>query len=206
MPFRKKHGRVDHKGLLVEAGRFLQMDDAWDDLRFPAQAINPAGQASAPDVDTANTGLLLFDDITTEVVAGLAQMPHAWREGSNIVPHVHWAKTTSAAGNVLWQLDYEVVANGDVAALNYPDQLQTSSVVDGTPDDDTANRMLISSFGEIDMTGHEASVLIFWKLSRIGGDAADTYGADALLAELDFHYVIDSLGSDEQFTKTDYTG
>lgn len=35
--------------------------DVWDDLRFPAQGINPAGAADAPTVDTATRpGTLLF--------------------------------------------------------------------------------------------------------------------------------------------------
>ena len=128
-------------------------------------------------------------------------MPHTWKEGSVISPHIHWQKTTSADGDVLWQLDYEVVANGSVAAMDYGSQLQQSSTVAGTPDNDTANEVLISSFGEIDMTGEEISVLIFWKLSRIGGDAADTYAANARLLEFDIHYQKDSAGSMTLFTK-----
>lgn len=175
-------------------------DTAWDDLRFPVQAINPPGQASDPDLE-ATTGMLLFAAAGTELVFGVAQMPHAWNEGTSIYPHVHWSKTTSAGGDVLWQLDYETVNNGDVATLAYSSQLQTVSAVAGTPDNDTANEILISSFGELAMTGKTISSLIIWKLSRIGGDAADTYGADARLFEFDLHFEIDSMGSDDEFVK-----
>ena len=65
----------------------------WDDLKFPATAINPPGQASDPDVE-ATSGLLLFAAAGTELVYALAQMPHHWEEGSDIKPHVHWTKTT----------------------------------------------------------------------------------------------------------------
>jgi hypothetical protein len=171
----------------------------WDDLRFPAQSI-VAG--SAPPSAENDTGFWLFSGSATNRVAGIAQMPHTWKEGTTIVPHVHWQKTTSASGNVLWQLDYEVVANGAVAAMDYGTQLQQTATVTGTPDNDTANECLISSFGEIDMTGEEISVLIFWKLSRIGGDASDTYdAANARLLEFDIHYQKDAAGSVTQFTK-----
>ena len=173
----------------------------WDDLRFPAQAIGRSGAAADPDPDTT-TGLYLFDAASTESLLGVAQMPHSWREGSVISPHVHWQKTTSAGGNVLWRLEYEVVANGGTAALDYGTSVDAVTTVAGTPDSNTANEILISSFGEIDMTGFGISCIIFWKLSRIGGDETDTYAADARLVEFDIHYQVDTFGSDSLFTKT----
>ena len=177
----------------------------WDDLRFPAQAIGRSGAASDPDPDTA-TGLYLFDGTSTESLFGFAQMPHSWLEESEVVPHVHWQKTTSVSptGNVLWQLDYEVVNNGAVAAMDYGTQLQTSTVVDGTPDDGTPQRVLISSFGSVSMRNYNISCLIFWKLSRIGGGAADSYNGDVRLVEFDWHYMVDGRGSLRQFIKTDW--
>ena len=174
-------------------------DPVWDDLRFPVQAINPPGQASDPDVD-ASTGTLLFAANGTELVYGVAQMPHGWLEGSVIKPHIHWAKTTSASGNVLWRLDYELVNNGSIAALDFGTQVDITSTVAGTPDNDTANEVLISSFGEIATTGIEVSGLLFWRLSRIGGDASDTYGADARLFEFDIHYQLVAHGTTLEFT------
>ena len=88
-------------------------DGVWDDLRFPATAINPPGQASDPDVE-ASSGLLLFDSNGTELIYAFVQMPHAWKEGSSISPHVHWQKTTSAAGDVLWRMRYKMAPIGEV--------------------------------------------------------------------------------------------
>ena len=177
----------------------------WDDLRFPAQGINPPGAVSDPDLE-ATSGLWLFAAAGTEILMGVAQLPHAWREGSAIRPHIHWQKTTSAAGNVLWRLEYEVVNNGEVAAMDFGTAVSTTSVADGTPDTNTANKVLISSLGTVDMLGYRVSCLMFWKLSRIGGDAADTYGADARLIEFDIHYELDSLGSEAEYTKRQTRG
>jgi hypothetical protein len=174
---------------------------AWDDLRFPAQGINLPGQPADPDREVA-TSLFLFDSNITETIAGVAQMPHAWKEGSVIAPHVHWQKTTSAAGNVLWRFEYDNIVNpGDVSLLTYANVLDIATPAAGTPDNNTAGENLISSFGDVDMTGREISCLILWRLSRIGGDALDTYGADARLVEFDIHYQIDSDGSDAEFVK-----
>ena len=177
----------------------------WDDLRFPAQGIDIVGPSAPPSRET-DTGLLIFSASAVNTIAGVAQMPHAWLEESTIVPHVHWQKTsaTSPTGNVLWQFDYEVVNNGSVAAMDYGTQLQTSSVVAGTPDDGAANRILISSFGNVSMRNYDISCIIFWKLSRIGNDAADTATMTARLVEFDLHYIVDGRGSQQQFTKTDW--
>lgn len=173
----------------------------WDDLRFPAQGINPPGQASDPVVET-NTGLLLFAGNATNTIAGVAQMPHSWVEGSVVVPHVHWQKTTSQPGDVLWRFEYDNVVNpNEISLLTYANVRNAPATVPGTPDDNTERRNLISSFGEVDMTGKLISCCMLWKLYRIGGDAVDTYGDDARLVEFDIHYQIDQPGSFQQFIK-----
>ena len=148
----------------------------------------------------------MFDGTSTETLFGVAQMPHSWLEESSIVPHVHWQKTAAQSpdGNVLWQLDYEIVNNGAVAAMDYGTQKQTSTVVAGTPDDGTPERLLISSFGAISTRTFKISCLFFWKLSRIGGNGADTYNSDVRLVEFDLHYMVDGLGSQQPFRKQDW--
>jgi len=179
----------------------LGITPVWDDLRFPAQGINPPGVASDPTVE-ANTGLLLFSPTLTNVVAGVAQLPHSWVEGSVVVPHVHWQKTTSEAGGVLWRFSYDNIVNpGEVSLLTYTGLVDALTPVNGTPDDNTANRNLISSFGNLDMTGKRVSCCILWKLARIGDDGTDTYGAPARLVEFDIHYQLDGVGSRQEFIK-----
>ena len=63
-------------------------DTVWDDLRFPANAINPPGAAADP-IRNTSTGMLEFSGSADNVIAGIAQMPHAWRAGTSIRPHLH---------------------------------------------------------------------------------------------------------------------
>jgi len=172
----------------------------WDDLRFPATSINPTGGASDADVDT-NDGTFLFAATGTEVIAVVAQMPHAWKSGTSIYPHVHWAKTTSAAGDVVWQLEYRLYPVGGTGTTTFSVHGSAAAPVSDTPDNDTAEEHLITSFGEFTMATGELSDIIIFRISRLGSDGSDTYGADARLLEFDFHYEIDSLGSSEQFTE-----
>ncbi|KKM75012.1 hypothetical protein LCGC14_1394540 [marine sediment metagenome] len=174
-------------------------DYPWDDLRFPAQGINPPGAASDPDIETS-TGLLLFSGTSTEIVAGAIVIPHTLAVDTLIDFHVHWQKTTSAGGNVLWRIDYEVVNNGDVATMAYGTQIQSTSPIAETPDNDTANEILITDIGDVDMTGKKLACMVLWKLSRIGGDGSDTYNSDARLLEMDIHYQKFSDGSYDEWT------
>jgi hypothetical protein len=168
----------------------------WEDFRYPATAINPPGAASDPDRE-ATTGLLLFDASGTELIYVLAQMPHAWVEGSSIRPHVHWEKTTDAAGTVAWKLEYQKSKIGELRDAAYTSLGEVTTVVAGTPDTNKATKHLITSLGTIDMSDCVASDCLLFKLSRVG--ASDTYGADVRLLEFDVHGELDSLGSENVF-------
>ena len=184
-------------GDLTVTGDFLLTNTYWDDLRFPAAAVNPPGLASDPDFDTVNGGYL-FGSAATELLFLAAQMPHAWKEGTSLHPHVHWQKTTSAGGEVLWRLEYKKAPIGEVMDAAFT-ALDVTSTVSRTPDTDTANLHLISEFSDIAMVGGGLSDMLLIKLSRIGGDGSDTYGADARLLEFDIHFEINSFGSADEF-------
>jgi hypothetical protein len=166
---------------------------AWEDLRFPAQGINPPGAASDPAVDTTDA-CLNFAKAATNIIAGVAQMPHSWADGTYIVPHIHWAPVATGGGNVLWRFGYSIAdRNGVFPAETTIDRTAAAGTV--------AAKHLLTSFGTVDMAGKGVSTIIKWTLSRIGGDAADTLDNVAKLLELDFHYQIDSHGSGQELTK-----
>lgn len=171
------HGAVDQLG--------------WDDLRFPAATINPAGQTGAASLETdADTfpGTLLFSNSADNIVCGVAQLPHEMHFGTDAVlkPHIHWAKTTSASGLVVWDFNYRWIGNvgGDPESWSSTDN-GTASVSDA----DTADRHALTAFTAISLTGKRESAMLAFRLyRRAGTDANDTYGAPARLFELDFHY------------------
>ena len=172
----------------------------WDDLRAPATAINPPGAVADPDIST-DTGLLLFDATATELCFVAMQMPHSWVEGSAIVPHVHWHKTTSAAGTVAWRLRYRYAnANETLSAWSDPITVTVPYVSDA----DTAERHAISSFGELQFEGGRISMMWLFELARVG--SGDTYAADAELLEFDVHYQLaQQPGSGPQWKKYDHS-
>ena len=173
----------------------------WDDLRTPASSINPAGSAAPPTEDTTVApGTLLFSAAGLNVVAMLVQLPHNYKEGTTLYPHVHWTKTTAAAGAVVWQLHYKVAKIGEVMDANFT-TLTASQTTAGTPDTDTAEKHLITAFGTISGDGMQISDMLVCEVSRLGNDGADTYGANARLLEFDIHYQQDEPGSRQEFSK-----
>lgn len=169
--------------------------EAWDDLRFPASGINPAGAVANPEVDTATyPGTLLFSGSGTKLVAGVAQVPHAWVAGSGLRPHIHWSKTTSAAGGVVWEFCFAVADIGET----FPAYSAWEAGVDVVPNSDTAEKHALTRFSEIDMTGKKGSTMVAWQIRRKHDAVGDTYGADSRLWEFDFHYRVFGLGSEAE--------
>lgn len=176
---------------------FIHNTGLWEDLRFPAQAINPPGGDADPGRNSS-TGLLEFDKGKTETIAGVAQMPHSWKSGTNIEPHAHImadAATEPSTGktNVVLRFSYAIMDVGgtwDQATYTNVESVHTiNAFVNSAPVHQLAD------FGEIDMTGYKDSCCILWKVSRLGADGADTYDNDLILLEFDIHYRANTLGS-----------
>jgi len=174
--------------------KFVGDATVWEDMRAPATAINPPGQESDPDWDNTNGGWL-FDADGIEILWIVLQVPHAYKEGSAIYPHVHWQPTSTNGGDVLWRIDYKWT-NIDATDAGSATPLEITPTAGGT-----ALKHQQDSFAAIDGTGKTISSIISVKLSRMGNDDDDTYTGDALLKEFDIHYQIDTVGSRSELVK-----
>ena len=184
--------------VLREYAQAINGQDVWDDLTFPAEGINPAGAPNAASFDTATyPGTLLFSGTVNNHVAGTSQMPHSWREGSTIKPHIHWTKTTADAGGnaVTWEFRWVAADPGDALGAMSSYIAGTLAVGDLT----TSEKHNITTFGDMDMTGFAASAIIVWELRRVG--SSDAYNSNARLLALDFHYQRNTDGSRFEYSK-----
>jgi hypothetical protein len=173
----------------------------WEDLRFPAQGINPAGSAAPPSVDTSTfPGTLLFSHLADNHVAGVAQLPHGWQRGTAVRPHIHWCPVSTESGTVLWQLRYALGDIGEVLGQGNPlgaycDWITgTRAVGSGN----IADTHVLTTFGDITLTSLGESGMILWELRRKASDNADNYGGSARLLELDFHYQTNKSGTKDE--------
>ena len=189
----------------------------WDDLRVAISSTN-RGALRAPtftkftDDGAGSTGIWLyqFDKNTEEEVHFEVQMPHDWKEGTDIHAHVHWCPVANGGvgAKVSWGLEF--------AWKNITDVFGTSQFVFGnTPahsGDLIAKRHYITELrsdgtetgDQIIGTGKTLSSMLMCRFFRdaTGALATDDYDDEAAVLEIDFHYQRDSFGSDQEYTKT----
>lgn len=182
------------------SGTHVEVPPRWDDLRFPAQGINPSGSPAPPSVDNDLSlfpGSLIFAGNQENNIGGIAQLPHAWVEGSEVHPHIHWHKTANDASNLAvgWQFQYRISNPGGTWTAWSGWQNHTLAIGSNT----LTNTHALSEFPVIDMTGYTVSAIIAWQVRRTGD--TDAYNGTTRLFELDFHHQVDTLGSTSEYIK-----
>lgn len=170
----------------------------YDDFSFPVSNLRVNWVTSKPDYDQ-NEIEYLFASNTTETVVGAQITKHSFKsggEGNMWFPHIHWGQAT--AGVVKWQLEYKIWCANTTEPGSYTVITTTDSEFPYT----SGVLHQVSSFTPIDLSIIDTTVCIVKvKVSRLGGDAEDTYPADARFQSFDFHVLIDQLGSRQEFIK-----
>lgn len=174
----------------------------WDDLRVSMTNVKLAA-ANQPtwslfkDNGAGSGGVYAYSfsaSVMNEVFFEV-QMPHGWKEGTAISPHLHWAPATTNTGDALWRLEYtKVTINGTFGNTTIINGLDAG---DGT----AFKHQLNAVFPDIDMTGDLISTVLLCRLFRDAGDGTDTFTGAGFALSFDFHYQQDAFGSDTIATK-----
>jgi hypothetical protein len=169
----------------------------WDDLRCPVSALAPGATPADPIVYGPSGAVRIrgFNGAgTTESMDFTAQLPHSYKEGTNLEPRIHWCPSTNDAGNVIWHLDYYWLnLNGTIPALT---QVDTGAVAAGG----VAWKHLVAELPVISGAGKLISSMLMCRIWR-DPTGLDTYPEDAGLLEVDFHFQQDAAGSRQEFVK-----
>lgn len=169
----------------------------WDDLRFPASGINPTGAADAPAIDIVEAnfpGSLLFSGTIDNIVGISAQMPHAWKIGTVIRPHIHWSMPTGTADAVTWELYYRKCGNVGETAGAWVGPI-AGTLAAGSPE--VTNQHCLTHFGDIAMVGSLESAMLSFRLYRRG--STDAASGQARLLEFDIHYQRNKHGTTAEY-------
>jgi hypothetical protein len=181
-----------HPGILHMTGDAT----VWDDLRISGASSRLGATAPSLSAFLGAGGIkaLTFDSGQHDEVHFEVQLPHNWKEGSNIYPHVHWTPTTADAGNVVWQLDYTWASHsgtfGAAATM-----ASAATAAGGTAWVHKMTDLLEGGKNYIAGTGQGISSMLVCRLHRDAGKGADTLAAAVAFLEFDVHFEIDTLGS-----------
>lgn len=168
---------------------------AWEDLRAPFSQTR-RGALSKPDFDTTNVGLLFPQNDDTEITYIIMQLPHAYKLGTDIYPHLHWQQMNT--NNVVWKFDYKWFDIGDAVPAAFTTVTATGQVVTYT----SGNIHQMDTFPALDGSGISGvSSILLLKVYRDDNVDGGAGGGDALAFEFDIHYQVDSIGSRQIGTK-----
>jgi hypothetical protein len=163
----------------------------FNDINIPGNSLG-IGPSAPAVVAIAGSGILAYAFIGTGVLEdelhGSMEILHDYKEGSDIVSHVHWMPSTADVGNVKWQMEYIWVNRGGTAGASTTIDVTTAA-------GGTAWVGHISSFPAVSGAGMEMGSRFMFRILRDPADVADTYGFDAVLLDIGVHYERDTVGS-----------
>ena len=192
----------------------------WDDLRVPTSA-GQKGVGSPPaftqftDDGGGSNGVFLefFDDDNAQELFFTAQIPHTWKQNTDIEAHVHWTPSLGSVPGlnevVAWGLEYTWANRAEV----FPATTLIGNNVHAPPTATLIPGMhYTTEIGDITKTDTGAAGTVSSQLiCRVFRDTGDTITNDTFtgvgnheagLMEIDFHYQVDGHGSDDEHDKT----
>lgn len=131
------------------------------------------------------------------------QIPHSYRQGTAVSPHIHWCKEVAVAGNVRWEFEYTNASPVAAAPEVFPASTATATstaIIGGTA---TAWEHSVSVLPSIPGAGLLASEVIVCRITRNQLHVDDTYAVNHVaFLEMDLHFQVNSHGSDGEFIKS----
>ncbi len=200
------HTKFEADGTMVSEGAATVWDDVmvFPDGTTKGGSYMPTWTSFRKDITNNSQGTMLwmFSPSVEQEVYFTLQVPHGYKVGSDIFPHVHWTTTdaNSPTGtNVVWGLEYTVASLNNAFPITGA-QLTGSAIVGGITPSGT-HQHLITPLTTMSGSGVGISTIFVCRLFRKVSDALDTYGYSVGLLGVDFHIEKDTNGSRSDFTK-----
>lgn len=175
-----------------------------DDVRVPVSSVtllglrNPSWQKFRDNGTTQGVYLLEFSNAAAanqEEVLYTLQLPHSYKEGSDIEMHAHITQRLNESCAVIFTNECTWFNIGDYAPLT---TTQKANYTFGAAD---AHKHGYIDFDVYNGTGKKISSQLVCRLERASGDSKDTCTGGVMLIEVDGHYEIDTLGSYKEKSK-----
>jgi len=172
----------------------------WDDLRFPPSNSSKIPGKEAKDQIYKSAIVLKFQDHVDQGITFVVQLPHWYKLGSDLKPHMHItlpvAGSASGVENIKFDMTYCAANLGDA----FP--VESSLSITADVQNSAADLHGYVPLGTIDGSAiDDVSTMILCSLTR-DVSVANNFTEDVYLLEVDIHYEIDSLGSETELSKT----
>jgi len=102
---------------------------------------------------------------------------------------LYWAFSSATTGNCKWQIEY-LLRGEDEDMTAVAESTETETVASSG----TANGLVLTTFTIPSENISETDHCVLIRIARVGGDAADTMSASALLSGLCFQFTSDKIG------------
>lgn len=195
-----------NNNLVVEADGTLRMDSSatvWEDMRVTLDKGSSGAALGFLPGAVAGPEIWYFRNGSgVEAMSFTVQIPHTWKEGSNIYPHIHWLPKGTLGGNVEWNFEYSWANYDPVSPQVFP-AITTSTVVatGGFTQGVHIITPLTTANAGLVATGKKVSSVLICRIWRDSSRGADTYNNDVGGISIDFHYEMDTFGSRSEYSK-----
>jgi hypothetical protein len=182
----------------VDTATLVLDDTVWKDANVGALLLKTGGTLPGTvewlDNDGDATGIYTLGFAVNEEGSGAIEIPHDYKEGTDITFHVHWGTNNAPTGTdyVQWQLTYTVAVEGDTLADSVAITKETAI--------DTQYETMRSDFTAITGTAFNIGDQFVFTIKRIAA-VGDAFAGEVLVHSLGFHYEVDTIGSRTITTK-----
>lgn len=178
------YSEFEADGTYVAAGAAT----TWKDLILSASNLRPGNSAPTFGAFLGGIYTYRFDAGSAHEVHGAVELQHDYKEGTDLVFHVHWSPSTTNTGNIVWGIEYTVQNPGAVFGAT-----DTQSMTP-TPAPGAVAHHALNNVYTISGTGLKIGAIVSFRLFRQNG-GTDTFTGNAFLHSVGIHYECDTLGS-----------
>lgn len=166
----------------------------WDDVISPI--INIASSQQAPTFEPTVQSYAFGNDVlaSQDYVYVQIQLPHGYKESSEISCHLHWLPSSTNNGYVNFSMAYFYTdINETQSAIT---TISAKSQASGT-----ALKHQLLDFPDIANANGKLSAVLKAKITRESADASDTFTGDAYVDYFDCHIQKDTIASIYEYQK-----
>lgn len=176
-------------------GNMTLQNTVWDDVFISTTSLGSG--INAPTLTSYNlTNIKIYcfaGSVHNDDASSCSEMPHNWKEGSDIEIHQHNVQDGTSTNPIVWNITY------------YIQQMDGSRYMNGTLGNISTSKgkwnLTYVDYPDISMTNFKLGTQICIQFTRTQDHPTDTNPDNSCPLTVGIHYQIDSLGSDTEYTK-----